>query len=314
MSDRISTVSIFNNTIKNFGTVQSEIADLTRQISSGREADSFKTLGGKTRLVLGMESQLSSTEGYLNGNEVTLLRLNQMSASLSSLQDIATDLRNNLLTKRSAAGEELPLEEISRSQLGQVRDALNASVSGRYLFAGGRTDTPPVGDIDETTNLLTSAGNLLSSTSEDGGTVSSNYYSGDEASVTVRATDQLTIEYGITASAEPFQKLIGALNYAIRGEVQNDDDEYELAVDLVNEALDGIANLKNQVNSNIQIINGINELHHNFKTYLGQTLGEQTGVDVVEATTQLSLNQTLLQATFQNFARISSLKLSDFLR
>ncbi len=313
MADRISTISIFNNTIRNFGVVQSDIADLTRQISSGREAKDFKDLGNKTRLVLDLESKLLATKGYVSGNQIALIRLNRMNDSLSSLEEIATSLRNNLVNERSAAGDELPLADFARAQLAQVRDALNNSVSGRFLFAGGRTDVEPVSDIVSTSNLLDDNGVPLLPLSEGSGTVSANYYLGDNDDVTIRATDQLTINYGITADSAAFQNLIGALHTAIRGEVQDDDDILVSAVDLVNEALDGIVSFRNQVNSNIQIMNGINELHENFKTYLNQTLGDQVGVDVVEATTQLSLNQTLLQATFQNFSRISNLKLVDFL-
>ena len=302
MSDRISTISIFNTTIRNFGVVQGDIAELTRQISSGREAKDFKGLGTKTRLILDLESKLSSAKRYVGDNNIALVRLNGMKESIGSLLQIATSLRNNITIERSAAQNDLPLAELSRAQLSQVRDALNKSISGRFLFSGARTDDAPVGDIVNVSNLSPTTG-----------LPTANYYLGDDGAVEILISDQLTINYGITANNDSIQKLVGALHMAINAEGAS-DGALESALDLVNEALEGVVGLENEVNNNIQIISSTNDIHENFKTYLNQTLGEEVGVDVVEATTQLSLNQTLLQATFQNFARISNLKLVDFLR
>jgi flagellar hook-associated protein 3 FlgL len=313
MVERISTSSVFNSTIKTFGSTQSDIADLTHQISSGREASDFKTLGSKTRLVLDLESKLSRTSGYVAGNQVVQIRLNRANAALQQILDIATSFRNNLVNERSVAGDELPLAQLTQAQLGQVQDALNTDVNGRFLFGGTRTDVPPVNDIVDTSNMLDANGNEILPTSEFIGTPSANYYQGDDGEVTVRASDQLTVNYGLRADDPSFQQLIGAMHMAIQAETRGDDDEMAQAVDAVNSAIDGILNMQNQTNSNIQIINSVNDLHANFKTYLSQTIGDQTGVDIAAATTQLSLDQTILQATFQNFARISGLKLADFL-
>jgi flagellar hook-associated protein 3 FlgL len=314
MVSRISTASVFTGTIATFGGVQSDMAELTRQISSGRAAKDFKDLGNKTRLVFDLESKLSRTEGQVDGNKLVLIRLNNMNDSMQQLEDIATQFRNNLLTERSGAATALPLADLTKAQLSQVQQALNASVNGRFLFAGTRTDGAPVSDLAGTSNLIDASGNNVLPTSETIGTPSANYYQGDDGEVTVRATDQLTVNYGITADDPAFQKLIGAMHMAIQAETRGDQEELAQAVDLVNEAIDGIINHRNAINNNLQILQSVNELHENFKTYLGQTISEQTGVDIAASTTKLALNQTILQATFQNFARISGLKLVDFLR
>ena len=58
----------------------------------------------------------------------------------------------------------------------------------------------------------------------------------------------------------------------------------------------------------------INTRHGSFKLYFLGVKEEIGNADLVSVSTQVAINQGILQASFQAFAKINSLKLADFLR
>jgi flagellar hook-associated protein 3 FlgL len=315
---RVNTSFIFNKTISEFGRVQSDIAKITQQISSGRKASVFSEMGADIRRIQNFETDLSRTQSLIDNNKIVISRLNVQQSALSDLEQIATDLRNFTVQERSVQANNVPLADLARNLLSSLQDALNRTSEGRFIFGGARVDTPPVENVETQTNLLDTTGAPLADTSLIFGTPSANYYRGDTEIAAVKATDQLTVNYGVTANQQPFQDLIGALNLAIRGEGLDStirkDEFMQETVRLATEALDGIVGLQNQTNNDLLTLEKSNDLHEGFKTFLNQSIGEEEGVDVAEASIQLAFNQTVLQASFQNFSRISSLSLLDFLR
>ncbi|NDF12877.1 MAG: hypothetical protein EB060_08730 [Proteobacteria bacterium] len=314
MITRVSTQSVYNKTIAEFGKRQASIADLNRQITSGREAGDFVQMGSKIRRVQDLETKITRTDGYNTNIDTATIRLNTMNQSLEDIEQVAKDLLSNITTRRSAAGSEMPLAQLAKGQLQQIKEALNRSAQGRYLFAGARTDQPPVGDIDTQTNLLTPNGTPATGVSVTTANVSANYYSGDATVFDVRASDDLTVTYGVTADNDAFKQLIGALNTAIEGQNSNDDTLFKKAFDDATGALNKLITIKSDVNNNLLILDDTKNVHDKFSTYLNQVLSDSEGVDVPSATIKLSLDQTVLQATFQSFAGISGLRLLDFLK
>ncbi len=303
MVSRISTLSVFQTAINDIGRSQAELARLTRQVSSGREAANFVEMSGKIGRVQDLERTLARTQGYVDNNNLVISRLNQIETQLTSLEDIATDLISNIITRRSGTVEDsFDLGSFARDQLALVTDALNGQSEGRFLFAGGRTDTPPVGDIINNSNL--------GSSNQPTGT----YYNGDSTIQQVRATDQLTLQYGVTADNEAFQKLIAALHLAVEGHGFDSDTTLETAQTLAEEALDAITVIKSSVNNDIVTLTRVNNLHATLQEELSVVLQDEAGINFEDVAIQLSLNETILLATFQNFARISNLRLVDVLR
>lgn len=306
MVDRISTFAQHQRAVDDIGKLQTDLAKLSDQISSGRAAATFTELGGNISRSLDLESSINSISRFVDGNKIVLSRLKTMDLAVSKIEQVAADLAGNLVLERSS-GNALNLREFARAALSQVQDSLNSNQAGRFLFAGGKTATPPVSGLTINSNIID-------------GDATANYYAGDDLVVSVKASSELEINYGIKANDVAFRNLIGALNLAIEAEdnanssgISNSSD-LDDALDMVNDAIDELARVRNQVNSDILTLDGVNTQHERVKTQLNTSLTDIIATDVVGASIEVSLNEAILTATMQSFVRISGLTLSDFLR
>lgn len=178
---------------------------------------------------------------------------------------------------------------------------MNTQIEGRYLFAGARSDSPVVGDIVNVSNFVS-------------GVATDNYYKGDNVDLKIKASDELEVDYGIRGNDSAFVKLIGALHKSIEAETAGGDDELAEAINLVTESIDRLAVLQNEIGNNMKLLESANSLHGNSSTYFRQVKADISGTDIAEASIKVSLDETVLQATFQTFAKLSSLRLIEFLR
>ncbi len=302
MIDRVSTASFYRTTIDTFNTLQSENARLSRQITSGRQADTFTELGSNIQQVISLESSLKTTERFISGNQGAVSRLEIMDIALSDIQQIATEFQSQLLLERSSSAPIQNLEEFARNALDQVADRLNTRFAGRSLFAGGKTDQDAVSRTQiQNSNMF-------------GEVATSSYYTGDNLKFSIQANQQLNLEYGITANEEPFRDLIGALHLAISGEQGSSDTILEQSGTLLEDALSGLGATRSRVNSDRIILETVNGQQERIKLQLQDIVNETVAADLAEASIEQALNEAQLTATFQTFGRISQLTLVDFLR
>ncbi len=306
--NRVSTISLHNSSLADMMRLQVAMGTTQNQISSGRKASTFTELSaqGQTARVLGFETQQSRTENYLRGNTIASSRLQQMNTSVSGMIDVAEELSNLLLLRRTpTTGDTLPLSQLAESALAKVAQALNTQTDGRTLFSGSKTNTIPVD---------TTISNVNWNDDTDDYTLNNAYYSGDAYKASVRANDALEFNYGVTADNPAFQKLIGALNLAIKGDQENDDAILAKAVDLTNIAIKELASVQAGISNNITILDKANSDLEDYKVFLKGAISDVTETDVAEATIKMTSYETTLQATYMAFSRLSSLKLSDFLK
>jgi flagellar hook-associated protein 3 FlgL len=299
---RISTYATHQNTLTNFNRVQLNLTELQRQISSGRKSDTFAGLNGVVEQFTSVNAKMTRAEQYYQQNAIVIGRLQTMDSAMDSLTSIAQEARNLIVLSRNpAVGDTMNLKIQAQRLLENIEGQLNTNIEGRYLFAGGKTDRPAVSDL--------TVSNLIGLTPND------SYYQGDGLDLAVNATDSMTVTYGVRANEEGIMKLVGALHAAILGEDAENPEVYlEQAHSMVNEAIDGIVTLGARINSNITLLQRTNEQHESQRLYWKGLTEELTKTDIVEASTQVSVEQAILQAAFQTFSRITSLNLSDYLR
>ena len=130
----------------------------------------------------------------------------------------------------------------------------------------------------------------------------------------LRADDNTEITYNVRADDPAIQKIFAGLALAQKGHDNESDEELAKAYDLVAQGLDGVISAQSIVNQNKVAIDNINTRHDSFKLYFQGVKEEIGNADLVSVSTQVAINQGILQASFQAFAKINSLKLSDFLR
>jgi flagellin-like hook-associated protein FlgL len=109
------------------------------------------------------------------------------------------------------------------------------------------------------------------------------------------------------------QELITGIRTALSGAADTDYDTVKRGQDLVKKSVKSLAALAAKTNLDITTVDSVNNQHSQLKIFWRQSLAEDIETDVTEATTELQLNSTILQASYQAFAKISQLKLTDYL-
>lgn len=303
---RISTAFYYDRSIGDIAKQQVTLAKLQRQITSERDAASFSELGDRTVRTLDLEEEIIRTDRYIVNNNLVISRLREMDIALADIQQVATNIANEISRKRSPSGNVIDLVPYADAMLGRMQDALNAEQAGRYLFAGSQTNQPPIQEA----NL--SSSNIIS------GVLTDSYYSGDNYIFTTQASDSLEVEYGITAGNDTFKKIFAAINLMKDAEAEPDlsgDQDAILvqSLDYINEAISELAGLRNQLGNDSLSLEASVSIQSRLKDQLSSVLTDTVGTDVVQASIKISESEAVLQAIFQNFARISQLSLNDFL-
>lgn len=299
---RISTFALHQTTLRDASKAQNTLGDLQQQLSSGSKSQDFAGLGGsESEQFLLLENRIAKTDTYLNNNKIVTTRINTTNNILSQVIDTAANLKSLISQRRNIASNSDAFPETIKGVWDSLVSQLNTSQEGRYLFSGSATDTPP---IDTETFP----------TVDDEGTPNTAYYKGSNQDVTVRADDNTEINYNVRADDAGIQKIFAALAMAKRGHDNKSDDQLAKAYDLATEGLDEVIARQSILNQNKVAIDDINTRHESFKLYFVGVKEEIGNADLVSVSTQVAINQGILQASFQAFAKINSLKLVDFLR
>lgn len=299
---RISTYAVHQGTLLDVNRVQTSLIDLQKQISSGFQTDTFEGLSGKVEHFTSLEAKIRKSTTYIEQNQVVLSRLNTMQTNIDRVIELADKMQDLIVLRRNpAAGNSLQFRQQMLSLRTAAVSELNSTFEGRYIFGGTRTNVPPVLD-----NPF--QGPIAPGVPDD------NYYQGSKENLIVRADDRYEIEYNIRADDLAFQQLFSAIEQALQGDLGDSDAVLADAQALITTGIESIISTQARVNSNIVALEEVNVRHQDLKLYWTGVKEELINTDLVSASTQVALDQAILQASFQAFARVNELRLADFLR
>lgn len=301
VTSRISTYSYHQRLLSDYTGVQANLADMQRQISSGKLAQNFEELNGKVERVNALESKLKVMNQNMESNSQIASQLQTMGDATEQIIEITDDAIKLLTTAQSATQTQYPIfAQQLKNMLTSVAGLLNSNSSGRYLFAGGKTDTRPV--IEPVPDNYAT------------GVPDESYYQGDNEVMTARISEGFLLEYGVNANEEGFQNLIASFNAAINALGSNNQNLLKTSFSLMVSSADDINGIKARINANMVAVEDANKFINTTKSYILGIYGEETSADLPSLSTEVALQQAVLQASFQAFAKISALNLADFLR
>lgn len=299
---RVSTLSIHQRTVSDFTRVQSSLANLQNQISGGVKTDNFVGLVGDVEQFTGLESEIDKLNTLINNNTENISRINTTRNVMDSVIAIVDDMENFLTLRRNGAIEsKLHFQQQMSDMRQNLTREMNATLGGRFLLGGTRTDTPPV--IDDPVPAPAEVG-----------VPDDSYYQGSKENLILRPARNFEIEFDVRADDPAFQKVMAAIAYSLQGDTEDDNTAIAASYDMMKEGLEGIIALKARLDARFTVLEDINDRHMGLKTQFTNVKESLINTDILSASTELALNETILQATFQSFARISNLKLVDFLR
>lgn len=302
---RVTDLATHHATLATMLRTQSQLVDLQGQVATGRKARDYSGVAAEATRLVNLKADYARVDRFLDNIKVVDLRLQQMESSVSSLFDLASRFKTLLLA--SANGDnaaDTALAENARHMLDQVAGLLNQRQDGRYLFAGARTDTPPV-DVD-----AIPAG-LGPDEAGDG-----YYYRGDSDRLTVRVDDTLTVAYGVTADEPAFESLIRALAIAANTDVSDKDSvgpRIEAALGLIDDAIRDLPDVRSRIGQTRNTLELATGRHADFKQYAEVAIGDIEQVDIAEAITRLTAYENVLNASYAATVRLQRLSLTNFL-
>lgn len=299
---RISTLALQETTLKYASLSQSTLADLQTQLSSGSKSQNFAGIAGQTEQFLDLEGKIQKSQLYRDNNKVLSSRLNSTDNALGQIITTSTDIKNLILLRRNqTVGVSLQFPQQLEGYYNTLANQLNTNSEGRYLFSGSKTDTRPLDGAKFPT--LKADGSL-----------DQTYYQGSKQNIVTKVDDGVDLTLNVRADAPGFQKIMQGLALAKQADESGSDADLARAYELVSQGVTAVTDIQALVNANKVSLNQLDERQSSLKLYW-QGLKEDIGnTDFISVSTQVSVNQGILQASFSAFAKINALKLSDFLR
>ncbi|MFO0110084.1 MAG: hypothetical protein ACK52W_06080 [Alphaproteobacteria bacterium] len=296
---RVSTFALFNSTFRDVNDQFTKLADLQTQISSGFKANNFEKLNGEVERFTFLEANQRQLKQFIQSNQVNISRLNIADKALEQAINIADDMENLMVTRRSSVSSSLNFKQLLDNFMDSLKIEMNKTSEGRYLFGGSDTGTAPIENIFATPVSI--------GTPEDG------YYTGAKENVTFRVEDKLTYEFPFRADDPALQKIIAAYHKAVEADNANNDAGLAAAIDLIQQGQEGLNSARGRINNSIVNVTQINERHQQMRLYLKGVTEQVIKTDLTSAATEIANHEAALQATFQVYSRLSQLRLSDYL-
>lgn len=294
--NNVSTYGSLQTLLQNMGDVQSALNDDQQEISSGEVSQTFQGLGGNVEQYTSFNAQLSRLTNYQQDNTTLLSQMQATNTALSSIETIANNVKSLIASQTSGSASAASFQQQLQSQMTALSAALNTTYGSSYLFGGTDTSTPPVkSDIP---------------TPASPGTLNDDYYQGSDQDITARVADDDVITPNVRADNTAFQQLYAGIQEALSS---SSTDSLTSAENLVNSGLQGVIGLQATVNANIVNVQAVNTQNQTEQTYLKGLVSTMSSADVVTLSTQVAQDQSVLEATYSTFSRISSLSIVSYL-
>ncbi|MBZ6379218.1 flagellin [Pacificimonas flava] len=282
---------------------QGRLADIQSQLSTGKKAPNLAALGNETVRNMSAHSMVSRQEAELQVAQRLQTTMSLYDAHITQMDDVTSGLKNDLLTA-IGTGRAEGLQAAIESAFDQLRGSLNTSEGDVYLFGGSQTDKTPF---------------LPEKVQDLAGLPDADVFANDDVKAKARVAEGVDITYGVLAS-DVAGKLTSALRtLAEAGHIGATPTEaqktaLQTAVGQIDDALADIRS-SNAANGRRQLqADQLTERTEDRILVLKSVIAENEDADLAQVAVDLAQQQARLEASYQVFARLSSLSLGDYLR
>ncbi|RXH25929.1 flagellar hook protein FlgL [Bradyrhizobium nanningense] len=299
---RVATFAQSNRMIADAMRVESVMANKQIQESTGVIATDFGGYGSDAQHVVNLQVSVTRAQSYVDAATLADSKIQVMYSAIGSMTDILTQLRSQLSAASTGGSTETnSVITTAQQMLQEMGSLMNTQYDGRYVFAGGKTDTAPV-------DLTSFSSGVGSTTAAD-----TSYYKGDDEIASVRVASDETVSYGVTADNSAFEEVMRVLKFVANSTTLSSSD-ISSALDLAGTALDDTAAVQARLSNAASSIETASARQTDYKSYAETLSNDLTGVDVAAITAQLSTYQAQLTASYSALAKILSINLASYLK
>jgi flagellar hook-associated protein 3 FlgL len=309
--DRISTAAqtaFLLNQIQNAGN---QLDKVQEQIASGKNANTYAGFGDKAQVLTATIAADARNTAYTDATQFAVSQTDLQDTQLTGLASLVTNLKK-AVSDAVSNNDATTLMNQAQSIFDQAAAILNSKdANGDYIYSGGKTDVPPV-----TVGTLAGLVPLASV---------SNAFANGNLQKSVQVADGVTVNYGVTASgvATGLMQMLKDVATFDAGGTGNFNTANSLTAaqntfltNTIGQATTVYTNLNAATAANGYVSNRLTDAQTqqaSMNTLYKQFTSNIQDTNMAQAATQLSLNQTQLQAALQVTAGLHQLSLLNYL-
>ena len=326
-------------------TSQQRLAEAQKELETGRHHDMGLTLGSGIGADFALRLQLSEITQTQDIIAQGSARAGMTQAALQSISQLAADFFTTLSGARGAEQGQQLASEAARSALAALRDLLNTTYAGQYLFGGLNSESPPLSRFDggQPEAVIDAAfqaefgiGRQDPGVSAISGAAMSAFLDGDFAdlflapawagtwsnasagNLLLRVGSSLSVDVSSSANAPFVPKLAQAFSMMMAlGQNQLSSGAFEVTVDkaisLLSEAQFSLGQEQSRIGLAQQRVSALGEASEKRKFTVTQAINAIESVDPYEAATRVNSLMTQLETSYAITARISRMSLLSYI-
>lgn len=300
---RVATIPLQRTMSNAIQQSQQALATTQKQLATAKKASDYAALGTEAVRNLSAHSLLAKQDAYGSAADRVSATLSFNDTHLGAIDTSAMALKQDLLTA-IGTGKGGGLNDAITAAFNQFRAALNAAEGGVSLFGGSQTDGPAF---------------LPNTLAETVGTPASAAFANDGVKASVRLSDGVDVQYGVTASDAgsglyaAFQTLAGA------GTIGDPPTAAQI---------ESLTQAASQIDTGLTSLRAVNA-ENGRKQAQAETLGTRAvdratllrgiisgneDADLGQVAIDLAQQKTILQASYSVFSQLSGLSLVSYLR
>ncbi len=141
--------------VQALGDMRTQLADLQRQLGTGKRSTTYAGLGIERGLAVGLRSKLSAMSGYADAATQVGVRISLQQMALTRIANLGSTVKSATLTQTQLnidTGGQTATQRAAVSQLDEILGLLNTPAGDRYLFSGRAGDKPATETSDHILN------------------------------------------------------------------------------------------------------------------------------------------------------------------
>lgn len=310
------------------------IAQLAGELATGRHADFHTGLGAEAGRDMALRNSVGRLETHRELAKRAKLWLNVQQQGVSAVASAAGDLQDTLLRLRGGLDRAggATLTETASGALAQVRQALNTSVAGSFVFSGTATFTPPLRDMAAADAALAEIRARHDLRSAEGMTAfldeldasypalfAEHVYAGSTTGRMSMAIDTGSeVELDVKATEPSFERMFGAM-HALASIPPGETSKESLAMlverlsDRLGEGIGQTVALEARIGSRQRMVEQTLERHAQGAVLLNNAIAGLESVDEEALASRLLLLQAQLEAGYVLTSRLQRLSLVNYL-
>ena len=309
--DRIATAQQSQYFLSQIENASGALNTTQQQIASGDNSTTYAGFGTQTQVLQASMSANSRNSAYQTATSLAVTQADIQDTQLTSLSTLATQLNTAVSTAISSNDPSTLMSQV-QSIFNQAVSVLNSQdANGAYIYGGGNDSTPPV-----SVNSLSQLASLSSA---------SNAFTNGNNLKSVQVADGQTITYGVTASSVAsglMQELqnIAQFDQGANGNFTGSADLSGTQSSFLTGEMTAVTNVASNLNNataqngdNYSALTNAQTQQSTMATLYSGFISNIQDTNMAQAATQLSLDQTQLQAALQVTSTLNNLTLLNFL-